>query len=289
MILPVSYANGFAPRDGQPLYPSLWSGCVFAAAPCLGPTGLTLRDWSGFGNHGLLTNMDPALDWIASDRYSLDFDATNDKVAGIGSVSSFNHIQNTGKFAIGFWAKFTANGTRSTIIGSTLSATEKGVWVVRENLTNYGTDAMRCSVFIGGGNSLVLGTTADSMAVAGSWNHWGFSSNDTATGQWYKNGIAVTTTSRFTPGDIVFGSVTTGNSNRTLTVGVSTWTSDILPMGGQLDDVRIYNRALNANDWRALSSRRGIAYELAPRRRSRAVVITSGFSALRPSILRGSR
>jgi len=55
MILPASYANGFAPRDGQPLYPELWRGCVGAWAPTLGPTGLSLRDWSGFGNHGTLS------------------------------------------------------------------------------------------------------------------------------------------------------------------------------------------------------------------------------------------
>ena len=76
MILPASYSNGFAPRDGQPLYPELWRGCVGAWCPSLGPTGLTLRDWSGFGNHGTLTNMDPGTDWVLSGgRYALDFDA----------------------------------------------------------------------------------------------------------------------------------------------------------------------------------------------------------------------
>lgn len=79
MIRPGSYANGFAPRDGRPLYPELWRGCVFAAAPMLGPTGVTLRDWSGFGRHSALTNMDPASDWITSSgRYALDLDGTND-------------------------------------------------------------------------------------------------------------------------------------------------------------------------------------------------------------------
>lgn len=56
MILPGRYANGFAPRDGQPLYPELWKGCVGAWNPGLGVTGLTLRDQSGFGRHGTLTN-----------------------------------------------------------------------------------------------------------------------------------------------------------------------------------------------------------------------------------------
>lgn len=278
MSIPASYHNGFAPRDGQPLYPELWRGCVGAWAPCLGPTGLTLRDWCGLGNRGTLTNMDAASDWIVSDRYALDFDATNDKVASIGTVGSFDFVQNTGKFSVSFWAKFSANGTRSTIMGNTLSSSEKGFWVVRENLTNYGTNVMRCHVFVGGGNTLLLGTTADATATSGSWAHWGFSSdNSNTTGQWYKNGVAVTTTSRSTPGDIAFAGVTTGNSNRNLTFGVSTWTSDILPMGGLLDDLRIYNRPLSGNEWRTLSVRRGIAFDLARRKRSR--VFTGAFKA----------
>lgn len=56
MELPASYANGFAPRDGEPLFPELWKDCVFAANPGLGPSGQVLRDWSGRGNHGTLTN-----------------------------------------------------------------------------------------------------------------------------------------------------------------------------------------------------------------------------------------
>ena len=82
MIIPASYANGFAPRDGRPLYPEFSHGLIGNWAPCLGPTGLTLRDWSGRANHGTLTNMVPGDDWIVSDgRYSLDFDGSNDFVS----------------------------------------------------------------------------------------------------------------------------------------------------------------------------------------------------------------
>jgi hypothetical protein len=41
---------------------------------------------------------------------------------------------------------------------------------------------------------------------------------------------------------------------------------------GMLDDVRFYNRMLSAKEARILASRRGIAYELAPRRRSSSAV-----------------
>jgi len=64
MILPGTYQNGFAPRDGEPLFPELWDGCVGAWNPGLGPSGLTLRDWSPYKNHGTLTNMDAGTDWV---------------------------------------------------------------------------------------------------------------------------------------------------------------------------------------------------------------------------------
>jgi hypothetical protein len=39
-------------------------------------------------------------------------------------------------------------------------------------------------------------------------------------------------------------------------------------LNGQIDDLRLYSRILSAQEIRLLASRRGIAYEMAPRRRS---------------------
>jgi len=69
-----SYETGFAPRDGAPAYPGLRKGLVGAWAPALGMTGGKLRDISGRGNDGTLTNMDPATDWSRNEgRLGLDF------------------------------------------------------------------------------------------------------------------------------------------------------------------------------------------------------------------------
>lgn len=40
----------------------------------------------------------------------------------------------------------------------------------------------------------------------------------------------------------------------------------------RMDDLRIYNRVLSNNEIRLLATRRGIAYEMAPRRRSSVLV-----------------
>ena len=60
------YGQGFARCQAECEYPELWKGLVGSWAPYLGSTGTTLRDWSGHGNHGTLTSMDPATDWVAS-------------------------------------------------------------------------------------------------------------------------------------------------------------------------------------------------------------------------------
>lgn len=49
--------------------------------PSLGVTGDTLRDVSGNGNHGTLTNMDAASDWVTTSKgLALGFDGTDDHV-----------------------------------------------------------------------------------------------------------------------------------------------------------------------------------------------------------------
>lgn len=62
-------------------YPELWNGCVYAAAPCLGPTGSKLHDLSGYNRFGTLTNMEPSSDWLLSDsKYALSFDGVDERV-----------------------------------------------------------------------------------------------------------------------------------------------------------------------------------------------------------------
>lgn len=76
-----TWKQGFARNAAEARNPSLWKGLVGLWMPSLGPTGLTLRDLSGFGSHGILTNMDPATDWVAGEKgWTLDYDGSNDYV-----------------------------------------------------------------------------------------------------------------------------------------------------------------------------------------------------------------
>lgn len=63
-----SYSQGFARSAVMSAYPGLWTKLVGLWAPSLGPSGLTLNDWSGFQNDGVLTGMDPASDWVMTEK-----------------------------------------------------------------------------------------------------------------------------------------------------------------------------------------------------------------------------
>lgn len=72
LILP-SYKQGYARYMGEARFPELWPGLQLHGDISLGPTGETLRDTSGRHNHGTLTNMDPATDWVMTENgWALD-------------------------------------------------------------------------------------------------------------------------------------------------------------------------------------------------------------------------
>jgi hypothetical protein len=249
MILPASYANGFAPRDGRPLYPELWRGCVFAAAPCLGPSGLTLRDWSGFGNHGTLTNMDAAGDWVASQgRYALDFDASNDYAAT-------NCPRPNQSFGVSIWYQARAFDNRA-LFGDN-AAFDPNEWFVRINATN--------SINLGyGGSSNSFSTTT----TVNTWTHFA---------AWFEAGVSITV---WHAGLNLGTAANAGTppSGRTIAIG-SRRQGTLQTWDGLLDDVSVINKKPTDNEIRIRAMRRGIAYEMAPRRR--ASVQVAGFNRRR--------
>lgn len=269
MLLPGSYANGFAPRDGRPLYPELWTGCVFAVAPCLGVSGLTLRDWGGYGNHGTLTN---GPTWAASQgKYAIKFDGVNDYIQ-----TSLIPVGNLG----------TSN---ATIV----------VWAILPDVSTYG------NVLAKRNNSspfqqwqLLQGSLDSSFNIVNGKNLSLF---------WYAGGSMGNTQHIYTTANVADGNLhcivarringTTptiwidGIKRATTTVGTATSNlnadsnTDPIRIGSSdgvstfisytLFESRLYQRALSDNEIQLLATRRGIAYEMAPRRRSQEQVTTN--------------
>jgi len=250
MILPASYLNGFAPRDGQPLYPSLWTGCVGAWNPGLGPSGLTLRDWSGRGIHGVLTN---GPTWTTSGgSHALSMDGSNDVVV----VPANNALNLTSGITVAAWIYPTAVGGGYKIICC------KRIGGAAPTACNY---------------QLNLHTTAGALewydlterisSYVPPLNNWTLVGGTvTAAGRLdlWANGISVYNTT---------GISQTSNAAELLIGARPLDYSEAFL--GRMGEVRVYNRPLLASEWKLLNSRRGIAYEMAPRRRSQAQVTTN--------------
>lgn len=231
-----SYYNGFAPRDGMPLYPSLWRGCVGAWAPCLGPTGLTLRDWSGYGNHGTLTNMAADSDWVVhGGAYCLDFDNTDDGV----NCGSTNRFAFTSAFSFSCWFR-------------TFLVSDYVLFCGRfQDVANTG---FLCGVYLSKvffQLNTVL-NTAGATPTVNTWTHYAATWDGSTIRVYMNAGIPDT-------------AATTSLSAPSTSMWIGNYASPtIAPMNGQLDDIRLYNRVLNPNEITLLSRRRGIAYDMMP-------------------------
>jgi hypothetical protein len=232
--------------------------------------------------------MDAGTDWVVNQgRYALDIDGSNDHVAcASNSIGNFG----TADATISIWVK-TADAianrvfiTKREFSGSfqQWSLMQGGVTVV-----GGGATGKYISLFFYNAGSLAdasgtqnFRTTSD--YIDGQMHHFAATRTNGTVPKIYVDGVSVAVTA------IVDGRTNiNGDGTKPITIGAST--SGGVPVLGQVDDARLYTRALSESEIRLLASRRGIAYELTPRRRSRVAVITSGFSALRPSILRGSR
>ena len=63
--------------------------------------GTILRDISGKNNHGTLTDMDPAIDWVKTPSgYGLDFDGVNDRVVSSKNINITGASPRTVEFRV---------------------------------------------------------------------------------------------------------------------------------------------------------------------------------------------
>ena len=239
MILPGSYANGFAPRDGAPGHPELWRGCIGAWAPCLGPTGLTLRDWSGRANHGTLTNMDPSLKWGPSGgKYALAFDGSNDSVDISKSIVPTGSASKT----VCLWFK---SDTTLFYAGSETAYGRFAVEIESSKLNfNYFSQ------------SAVHSTTL----VASRWYHAAIVYTAASTSVTvYLDGVPQTS---------VISGVVALNTGTTTTTRFGVFNTGTLPFNGAIAELQIFDRVLHANEVAKLASRIGVMHEMFTRRKT---------------------
>lgn len=230
-----SYHSGFAPRDFEPAYPSLWKGCIGAWCPSLGPTGTILRDWSGRQLHGTLTNATMSTVWANSGEYSLLLDGSDD-LASIAHTSALNV---TTSLTMSAWVNTTDSSHEYVF-----AKHDDSFFLAKGVLTSG-----RAGVNLAG---TTPGTWLESTVNIddGLWHHL-CATYDSATFRLYVDGLL--NNSRAETGSVSTGTAALQLGSRS---SLYNWT-------GRLDDLRLYNRSLHPAEISLLYSGgrgRGIAY-----------------------------
>jgi hypothetical protein len=136
---------------------NLQNGLIGWWCPSLDATGSILVDRSGRNIHGTLVNMDPATDWVVSGgKYALDFDNTNDRV-DTGVITAIN----SGEVSFSFWYYPNSVSGLNTIFSNW------SVSVVNVGFFCYRTSAGILFQQATGANGLVTG----SILTANTWHH----------------------------------------------------------------------------------------------------------------------
>jgi len=211
--------------------PNLWRGCVGAWCPSQDRSRSTiLTDFSGFGNNGLLTNMEPATDWVASQgQMALDLDGVNDHL----EFRSFNLASDL-TWCIWFRTAFTANQQ----IGGQGDGQYTGMYFQTDGssqIVAYADPA----VIIGG------------LLESNKWTLLSLTKKGSSVSLYVNNAIVATGTT--SPTDST-SPLSFGRVRYRFVEYYSTNPSSV-------DDVRVYNRALTQSEIATLALRRGIAYE----------------------------
>lgn len=251
-------------------------GVVSYWCPMLATTGLRLYDRSARKNHGTLTGMDAATDWVTSKVRNtagrvLDFDGSNDHVADCGNTSSFAFMINPYVFTIEVWFKLNSMSVRQALAGNTAAQAERGFLLIHEFGAGGGTNALRLFTVHGTVGQNKDFRSPDGSIVSG-WNHAVIIGRTTAANSTMViNGRQVATTT------LLDSTLSAGASTRALSLGAArTGTGLSIPTAGQIASFAIWNRPLTISEGQSL-------YRLGPgwfgKRSSRVLGYSEQFAA----------
>ncbi len=222
-------------------YASLRQGLVGAWCPSLGPSGNILIDRSGYGNHGTLTNMDAATDWVGG-RYgwALDFDGIDDVVnCGLLGGRTFGN-----PFAWACWVRDLSVPNPDAAIMSKISPPYAGVMM-------YLSSGKLVAYWAAGSRA----TSAATVTGSANWIHVGIEWTGSLARVYFNGRIDAESATTTPP----------AASSDSLRIGDYPFFSSRAARF-QFDDARVYERALSATEWSLLAAEPGIG--LKPERTS---------------------
>jgi hypothetical protein len=235
---------------------NILQGLVGAWCPTLGPSGYTLLDRSGRGNHGTLQNMDAGTDWVGDGSgWALDFaNQTNDAVT-------------------------------YTIPGVSMDAGTVSIWAKKQEAIAGATDYILWSVVTSATNRLYLEVVISPAAFGTSNPVWHANFGNIASGFCFFEGVTtniwyhvVCTWAVGRPMEIYVngrrGTPTTANytAQSATTERIGNYSTASISFGGLVDDFGRWSRALTAPEIVAIYNmgRGGLGRLLTPQRRSYA-------------------
>jgi len=239
---------------------SLRQGLVGCWVPSLGASGLSLIDRSGWNNHGTLTNMAGQNNWRASGSgVALNFDGSDDHARA-------NHQRPSSLYPVTLSAWMQSTNINTTSILNTnaftlvsLSNTANAT-TIRIEITNASATLLLRTITQNANASVTREFRTTGFSANANWNHYCGVFLDGTTQQFYYNGS-------LQPGS-ASGTEPTISGIESVYVGGVRYNTSLSfgSVNGQIDDARIYNRALTAPEIRLLASRRGIALTPLPDR-----------------------
>lgn len=237
---------------------ALRDGLIGSWCPSLGPTANTMLDRSGRNNHGTLTNMDAASDWVQSGGYgALDFDGVNDYIL-IPRRSWYDQL--VGDKTVQAWLKTSTPGASfRTVISRDKTFT----------LT------LQSSVFITYDWATASVKSSGVNVADGTWKHLvvRVRAGVTNGSQLYINGV--------TAGAAFTYSTQAGNVTNDISImtGLSAANAVVAEyVNGQADDLAVWNRPLTDSEIQQIYQMRRGGWLQQPRRRTYGFV-AAGFRA----------
>jgi hypothetical protein len=167
---------------------------------------------------------------------SIVFDGVDDYVDSIGTVSSFSFIQNTGIFTINAWVRLNDLSAARYFLGNNDGTTNGIGFYLGKTVSSAN---LWLAITYGVGGQFTLNYIRSNFFTVNDWICVTCVGNGIDC-QFYKNGVSFDSPSNF-------GTFSTGNSTRNLSVGrINNFNSSYWQ--GNVAQTQIYNRALSATE-----------------------------------------
>lgn len=204
-------------------------------------TGPKVFDLSGNNNHGTLTNMDPATDWVPGRErggWALDFDGTDDYVnLGDPSIVDFG----AGDFAILAWISLDSpTGSRQMIVAKDDDASGQRQFSLEYNQTDDSSRPIGLSYYKATDSQVVLRTGANPITDS-EWHFIVAQRNGNSFDIYIDGLLSISGTTAGTHG-------TMQSTTTELRIGNRSFSGFTDEFNGRIDDVSILNRALTADE-----------------------------------------